>query len=308
MPTVEEPDFRWRGSLQRSADALFVLNRQRRMLFVNSAWEALTGVKFAEVRGRACKRRARENLAEGVESVLSALAPPRTVLQGKSGQARRRVLLPLRGLTWWDVSYFPWNGPDGLLGLLGKIQPVPEAGYLKRQPLPEKIVQIRERFAHSFTLASMPAEATAMQRVLAQARLASATTAAVLLTGPAGTGKRWLARAIHQESASREKFFLCVDAAHAPPAAVADILFGPAGIERLEIGTLYLREPAGLPRELQARLVEVLQAEHDAWPRLIAGFRRDPRTETSAGRLLPELHDLLGTLTISLPPLAERMA
>ena len=35
--------FRWTALLQRAAEAVFVLDRRRRLLFVNAAWERLTG-------------------------------------------------------------------------------------------------------------------------------------------------------------------------------------------------------------------------------------------------------------------------
>jgi len=46
-------DFRWQGFFQHAAQPIFLLNRRRRVLFVNRAWETCTGLKLADVRGRA---------------------------------------------------------------------------------------------------------------------------------------------------------------------------------------------------------------------------------------------------------------
>ncbi len=45
-------DIRWRTWLpfQRAADPIFVLNRFGRVVFVNRAWEQLTGIPLAEAR------------------------------------------------------------------------------------------------------------------------------------------------------------------------------------------------------------------------------------------------------------------
>ena len=39
--------FRWQALLERAGDAVFVLDRRRRLLFVNPAWERLTGVRWS---------------------------------------------------------------------------------------------------------------------------------------------------------------------------------------------------------------------------------------------------------------------
>src|SRR5207244_12428067 len=72
--------------------------------------------------------------------------------------------------------------------------------------------------------------------------------------------------------------------------------------------TRYLREPAALPRELQARRCELTAAEEPAGPRLLAGTSTDPASDVRSGKLLEELHCLLGALTIPMPPLRQRVS
>src|SRR5439155_48815 len=58
-PSSQPPEsFRWQLYFQKSTEPLFFLNRRRRLLFVNRAWESLTGLPLGEVRGQACRRRA----------------------------------------------------------------------------------------------------------------------------------------------------------------------------------------------------------------------------------------------------------
>jgi DNA-binding NtrC family response regulator len=87
------------------------------------------------------------------------------------------------------------------------------------------------------------------------------------------------------------------------------MLFEPRG-RRLSFGTIYLREPAEMQRELQDVLARMLLASDSGpdEPRIIAGHSRDPAEAVCAGRLLEELHHALTTITISLPPLRERLA
>jgi DNA-binding NtrC family response regulator len=87
------------------------------------------------------------------------------------------------------------------------------------------------------------------------------------------------------------------------------LLLGPAGWMQRGGVTLYFREPAHLPRELQARLCEMLNTDSaQSLPRVLAGCSTDPAADVSAGRLMDEWLCWLSPLTIVVPPLRERLA
>ncbi len=138
-------------------------------------------------------------------------------------------------------------------------------------------------------------------------RLACQTRGPVLVLGEPGAGKEWIARTLHQESVSREQAFAGLDCGKLPASALEAVLFGPLLLSRAGVGTVYLKDPHKLPRELQARVAEVLAATAPA-PRILAGCSGDPLAEVQAGRLLPDLHFALSALAIVVPPLRERMA
>src|SRR5262249_61766502 len=47
-------EFRWEAFFQRAREPLFLLNRRCRLLFVNEAWERLTGMLCPAARGLSC--------------------------------------------------------------------------------------------------------------------------------------------------------------------------------------------------------------------------------------------------------------
>ncbi len=149
-----------------------------------------------------------------------------------------------------------------------------------------------------------------MRRVLEQARLAGLTGLPITLVGEPGTGKRWLARAIHLRGPARQRYFAALDCARLPPPVLAELPLGPTA-RQLTLGTVYLREPQRLPREVQARLADLLGGDHtrdpDWGPRLIVGLSADPQEAVRGGLLLEELACLTGALTIALPPLRQRL-
>src|SRR6516162_161037 len=98
-------EFRWQAFFQRTNEPLFLLNRQRRILFVNRAWEELTSIPAAQARGLACTRR-QSSEAGPWPALARALSPPREVLQGQSAVVRRIISEPA-GRRIWDIDFFP---------------------------------------------------------------------------------------------------------------------------------------------------------------------------------------------------------
>jgi transcriptional regulator with PAS, ATPase and Fis domain len=308
-PTPTEPAFRWNHFFGRATEPLFVLNRRRQLLFVNPAWETLTGHNARAVYKRVCRRQ-RDAVPGSCAAVQHALCPPREVLDGRLTQVRR-LFLGANGPCWWDVLYVPLVGPHGVLGVVGMIQVVGTGPVFSGQPLPEKLVALRQRQALGYALDHLDTGSPAMQRVAQQVSLASRLRVPVLLVGEDGAGKQWLAQTIHQESVDRENVFVALDCRRLPAAALARVLFGPGGWVQRGSVTLYFREPAYLPGELQARLHEVLTAATEGdrpVPRVLAGCSKDPVEDVRAGRLLDEWHCWLSPLTIQVPPLRERLA
>ncbi len=284
--------FRWQAFFERCAEPLFVLNRRCRLLFVNHAWEVLTGMSATEAHVLVCRKPRPAAVDDPAERILAhALTPPPEVLQGGGGHARR--LLPGREAErrWWDVEFMPLRqeGEQGGYLILGRIRAVPLAEWTAETPLPERLVNLRQRRLDRYHLDAWTSTLPAMRRLVDQVRLASLVNAPVLLVGEPGTGKQTLARTIHYLSPRRDGACAALDCARLPPDAVARVLFG----SRDSLAAVYLREPAYLPRDVQLRLCEWIArgvgAEGATGPRILAGCMAPPAQEVRAGRLLDEL-------------------
>lgn len=320
---MSAPSFRWQALLQRAGDAVFVLDRRRRLLFVNAAWEQLAGVNLDRVRGLICRAPRPVGPDEPLESQLAhILTPPVEAVQGQVTRTRRLFTPPpprdsgfLEPPRWWDVEFLPFRhaGPKDGYFLLGRIIAVPEETATGTDPftvLPERLEGLRLRHCSQFTFALLESVKPAMRQLAEQARLASTVRAPVLLRGEAGTGKATVARIIHYQSSDKEHALAALDCRRLPAAVIADVLLGERQSATWQgLGAIYLAEPACLPRDLQLRLCEWLASRRDGAgsPRLFFACRGKPLDDVRAGRLLEELYWRMATLTLRVPPLRERI-
>jgi DNA-binding NtrC family response regulator len=318
-------DFRWQAFFQHCAEPLFVLDRRGRLLFVNPAWEKLTGMAKEQAHVLVCRRPQPVSAGDGVEEILAhALTPPPEVRRGVSGHVRR--LLPphpaLGGASgWWEVEFLPLlqEGEQGGHLIVGRIRPVQAVERVRDHPLSEKLINLRQSRIKRLGLDAWTSSLPALRRLIEQVRLASQVTMPVLLVGEAGTGKQTLARTIHYLSGHREGACAVLDCQYLPPAALSNLLFGPgepSSVSARSFAAVYLREPAYLPRDVQLLLCERIfrplsdsRGPEDAMgPRVFAGCTISPVQAVRSGRMLDELACALGTLVIEVPPLRERLA
>jgi DNA-binding NtrC family response regulator len=131
----------------------------------------------------------------------------------------------------------------------------------------------------------------------------------VLLTGEAGSGKSWLAQALHAASSHRKGPFVAFDClAMSEPASFAREL--STTVKWARGGTLYVQEVEALPVQLQIALASLLERRRKglAAPayRIVASSRRDLESAVAAGAFNRELLDQLNGIEVSVAPLRER--
>jgi NtrC-family two-component system response regulator AlgB len=172
-------------------------------------------------------------------------------------------------------------------------------------------------------------KSAAVQSALDIAERVAPTDATVLLLGETGTGKGVLARHIHSLSPRRSRPFVTFNCAAASVSLIETELFGHAKgaftgadaaraghIEAASTGTLFLDEIGDLPREVQGKLLRLLE-EHeyvrvgDTEPRrsearVLAATHRDLRADVAKGVFRDDLFFRLNVVSLKLPALRER--
>ena len=158
----------------------------------------------------------------------------------------------------------------------------------------------------------------------------AACDAGVLVLGETGTGKELFAQALHRLSARGAKPFVALNCAAMPADLIESELFGHTRgaftsaaaarsglIHEAEGGTLFLDDIDGLPAAAQAKLLRFLQ-EHEyrvvggntvqrANVRVVAASNRPLGQMVKLGQFRADLFYRLNILTLSLPPLRQRL-
>ena len=152
----------------------------------------------------------------------------------------------------------------------------------------------------------------------------------VLITGPSGTGKELIAKAIHYEGPRRERPFISVNCGALTETLLESELFGhekgaftgavalkKGRFELADEGTLFLDEVGDMPPPLQVKLLRVLQEMEfervggaktiKVDVRVLSASNRNLKQDVASGLFREDLYYRLNVMQIDVPPLRERM-
>ena len=169
-----------------------------------------------------------------------------------------------------------------------------------------------------------------MLAVMAMARKAARTDSSILILGETGVGKELLVRKIHQWSPRCENLLVPVNCSAVAEGIMESELFGHEKgaftgadatrigfFEMADKGTIFLDEIGSTDIRFQVNLLRVLQERviyRVGSPRpirinvrLVAAANQDLEEEVRAGSFRSDLYYRISVVTITIPPLRERM-
>jgi len=175
------------------------------------------------------------------------------------------------------------------------------------------------------------AQDEAMRQLRQLAERAAAGTINVLVTGETGVGKELLAETVHRLSPRKDGPYVCLNCAALSETLLESELFGhergaftgafqaKAGLlETAGGGSLFLDEVGELPMATQAKVLRVIETREvtrlgSLKPRridvrFIAATNRDLEAEVARGTFRRDLYFRLNGITLTIPPLRERVS
>lgn len=200
---------------------------------------------------------------------------------------------------------------------------------IRESKLLQDYLRLRHHVDQEYDFKSLMGRSAVMEALFEKMKKAADTKSTVLITGPSGTGKELIAKAIHFNSPRRKNAFVVVDCGAIPSNLLESELFGHVkgaftgadsskkGLcEEAQGGTLFLDEIGELPIDLQPKLLRLLQESTirrvgETKPisidiRVIAATNRDLQEEVRAKRFREDLFYRLNVIGLNAPPLRKR--
>jgi transcriptional regulator with PAS, ATPase and Fis domain len=169
-----------------------------------------------------------------------------------------------------------------------------------------------------------------MRELFAELANIAATDLSLLVEGETGTGKELVAEAVHLNSHRARAPFVVFDCSAIAPTLVESELFGHergafTGAEGARVGlfeqanggTIFIDEIGELPRDLQPKLLRVLEKRQlrrlggsKTIPlnvRVISATNRNLRAEVKSGGFREDLYYRVAGVSVYLPPLRDRL-
>jgi PAS domain S-box-containing protein len=291
---------------------VIITDRVRRVVFLNSASEALTGFSRVDVRGVPCCHVLRASVCNRDCVIVGAEKSNAPVTMEADIVNRQHRKIPVR------LSAAPLHDTQGTL--VGFLETVEDIGTSQ---------ETCESIQNVATFSQLIGRSSKMKELFQLIPVVAQTDSSLLITGETGTGKDVLAEVIHKASDRSEGAFIKINCGALPETLLESELFGhrkgaftgavsdKAGRLRLaHNGTLYLTEIGDLPLPLQVKLLTFLDDKIVFPLGSTSGFQADVRVIAATHRNLEQMvrkshfrQDLLFRLNVvrfHLPPLRER--
>jgi transcriptional regulator with PAS, ATPase and Fis domain len=169
-----------------------------------------------------------------------------------------------------------------------------------------------------------------MRELFADLERIARTDVTLLVEGETGTGKDLVAESVHRTSARSDRPYVVFDCGAVAPTLIESELFGhergaftgavtarPGVFEQADGGTLFLDELGELPKDLQPKLLRVLEKRDvrrvgatktiSVDVRVIAATNRNTLAEVRSGSFRQDLYFRIATAHVTVPPLRDRM-
>jgi len=197
---------------------------------------------------------------------------------------------------------------------------------LERKKIKSENKRLKKRLVQSD---QMIGDSAALSAIRSMIDKVSDTSARVLITGPNGSGKELVAKALHQNSSRSSSSFVEVNCAAIPSELIESELFGhvkgaftsahkdrSGKFEIAHGGTLFLDEIGDMSLSAQAKVLRALQESQivrvgaekpiKVDVRVIAATNKNLRYEIEKGRFREDLYHRLSVILIEVPALDSR--
>ncbi len=313
----------WQTVIDTMLEGLMLVDPDGKIVFINRAFEQLTGYSKDEVEGKSCEILGCDTCfgtrKEGKDKYCALF---------KEGKVRRRKCIFQKkdggGLHVLKNAAIIRDKNGRIVGGVENLTDL--------SPIVEKeevILRLRKQLSNEDGFHGMLGKSTAIKKVFDLIASAAPSEAPVVIYGESGTGKELAAAAIHRLSGRHQGPFVKVNCAALNENLLESELFGHVkgaftGADRTRVGrfeaantgVIFLDEIGDLPLTTQTKLLRVLQEKEfervgDNRPittdvRILAATNKDLIRLMQEGLFREDLYYRINVIPIYLPPLRAR--
>ncbi|WP_051652424.1 sigma-54 interaction domain-containing protein [Clostridium algidicarnis] len=314
------------AALDASSDGILISDNKGNIIYVNNAYENITGLKKDEVTGK--------NLNKLLEEKVFNIAASLVVLE--KGEVVSTIHKYVTGKSALTTASPIYDVSNNIVGVICNTRNISELITLRNELVETR--KLTERYSSELQrLREIHMEyegiifkSKVMKEMLELLSKVALFDSTILIYGESGTGKEVLAKFIHKESNRRSGPFIKVNCAAIPYELFESELFGyeygaftgasqkgkPGLFELANEGTILLDEVGELPLSVQCKLLRVIQEREvfrvggckgiELNVRILAATNRNLLEEIKKGNFREDLFFRLNVIPITVPPLRER--
>jgi PAS domain S-box-containing protein len=310
--------------IESSADGIYVVDKNGLTLFVNSAYEDITGFKRDELIGH--------HMADLMEGGYFDQSVSLLVLEEKKPLS---IIQKIENKKDVIVTGNPVMNDSGTIEMIvTSVRDITQltqmSNELKKAKSFSKMNQNRFTYTGEGSQDNIIFESIQMKEIIHKIKQVAPFPTSILLLGPTGAGKEVLANLVHDYSNRKDKPFIKVNCGAIPEHLLESELFGyekgaftgahSAGkiglLELADNGTVLLDEISELPLSLQVKLLRVIQEKQiqrigsskvkQLDIRIISATNKDLKELVDQGTFRDDLYYRLQVVEVHVPPLVER--
>ncbi|AFM40671.1 transcriptional regulator containing PAS, AAA-type ATPase, and DNA-binding domains [Desulfosporosinus acidiphilus SJ4] len=290
---------------------IYITDGQGYTLGVNSTYEKLTGIKITEIQGKHMSKLVKDGLFDRSVTLM--------VLQsGKAETISQQIIRTNQMVCATGNPIF--NDFGEIINVMTTVRPLGK-GIIQSENYDPCLIE---------GVGSVIAQSQIMRDLLKKAIHLANFESNILIEGPTGAGKEVIAKTLHYSGLRKNGPFIKVNMSALPEDLVESELFGYEGgaftgakkqgkeglIKAAHHGTLFLDEIGEMPKNLQVKLLRVLQ-ERELTPlgstrpipvdcRVIAATNRNLQQSVREGTFREDLFYRLNVIYLRIPGLSER--
>ncbi|MCB8564775.1 sigma-54 interaction domain-containing protein [Fusobacterium ulcerans] len=313
--------------LESSYDGIYITDGEANTLYLNEAYEKMTGIKREELVGKNMKDLVKNKLYDSSGSLLVLQTKDKVSLRQKVVKSNKEIL----------ITSTPVFHGEEIIYIVTNVRDISDLSSLQKRL--KKVETLNKEYEEALKtmkdqmygiINNDDVRSDIMLRLVEKILKLAKIDVPLMLGGETGVGKTYFAKYIHMNSQRKDKEFISLNCGAVPKNLIETELFGyvqgaytgasnkgKTGVFELANGsTIFLDEIAEFDLEMQVKLLKVLEEGEIRRVgsdknikvdfRLITASNKDLKQMIKEGKFREDLYYRISAFPIIIPPLRER--